>query len=89
MANKKVTKVAAKSTPKRKSKMVPVDSIVLKDNILWAVVERKLMSASVIGLYATREYATKIADMLDEESGLSFNKYVVQRAPLIFNDETE
>lgn len=83
---KTVKKAAAKTAAARKNKMVPVDSIVLKDPVLWAVVERKFLNSTVVAVFPTRELAQAAADAKDTESGLSFNKYVVQRAEL-FNYE--
>ena len=74
---KKTTKKAV-----RKTKSVPVDAIVLKDNILWAVVERKFLTSQVHSVYTTQEEASFWQDHLDTNSGLSFNKYVVQRVEL-------
>lgn len=81
---KAVKKAATtKARAPRKNKMVPVDAIVLKDPVLWAVVERKLLGSTVVAVFKTRELAQAAADTMDEKSGLSLNKYVVQRAELV------
>lgn len=66
----------------RKTKSVPIKSIVLKDNILWAVIERRLLHPQVYGVYTAEDNATQIARELDDAGGLSFNKYIVQRVEL-------
>lgn len=85
-AKKSVTKKTTAKKAPRKNKMVPVDAIVLKDPVLWAVVERKLLGSTVVAVFPTQDLANAAANTMDEKSGLSFNKYVVQRAEL-FNYE--
>lgn len=62
---------------------MPLSAIVLDDSVLWAVLERKFFSSQVVAVYQTRAEAEQQAKQMDEVSGLSFNKYVVQRAPLV------
>lgn len=67
----------------RKTKSVPVNAVVLKDKILWAVIERRLLHNKIVGLYTSADAADATAAFMDSQSGLSFNKYIVQRAELV------
>ena len=69
-ATKKAT--AKKATTKRVSKTTLPD-------IMWVVSERKLLTWSPLVAYTTREQATNQANILDSGSGLSFNKFKVDR----------
>lgn len=60
-----------------------------EDAIFWAVVRKGLFTAHVVQLFTTRRRAEIEADQLDRESGLSFNSYVVQRAPLNLDIEDD
>lgn len=71
------------TTKKATTKQVPINSIVLSDNILWAVIERRMLHPQVIGLFKTQSQAEAYAAGKDTESGLSFNKYIVQRVELV------
>lgn len=71
-----------KKTPARKTKSVPVNSIVLKDAVLYTVTERRLLRDKLVAVFSTRDRAEAVAAGLDEASGLTVNKYVVDRVEL-------
>lgn len=66
----------------RKTKSVPVKSVVLKDNILWVVIERRLLHPQVYGVYTTEDDAAQVAREMDDGTRYPFNKYIVQRVEL-------
>lgn len=75
------------ATKKTATKKVTKKAVV-KDPVFYVVMERKLTSVSAVGLYQNRADAQTAAEYLDDQAGLSFNKYVVQRVELTTLDKT-
>ena len=67
---------ATKKTAKKATKRVA--KINLPD-IMWVVSERKLMTWTPLIAFPTQESARHQANLLDTKSGLSFNKFKVDR----------
>lgn len=76
------------ATKKTAAKKTAAKKTVAKDPVFYVVMERKLTSVSAVGLYETRADAETAAQYLDDNSGLSFNKYIVQRVELTTLDKT-
>lgn len=53
-----------------------------EDKVYYVVMERKFFSAAPVALFRTRVKAADYAKVLDDDSGLSFNKYTVARVEL-------
>ncbi len=64
---------------KKATKAVTKRAKTTDDGIYYIVMERKMFGVEAIELFKTRTAAQLKAEFLDNVSGYTFNKYIVQR----------